>query len=698
MSFLAPLFLIGAAAVIGPVILHLIRRSPEKKREFSTLMFLEEHPPVFSRRSRISNWLLLLLRCLVILLLCLAFARPFFKAEEKTEVSGGLINHWLLAVDRSASMQRQGIEDSLIQSVRKSLDRVKTGDLVALATFDKDFQVRSSWQAYDGQATTSVIQSLLKENMPGFSGTDLGVGLSESLRFLEDRISESAGTGRKVAGHLLLFSDFQKGAAIDQVQGLEWNDSVEVTPVEVSEATQPNVGLSLLSSDQPGQIRLQVSNDDENVDEIFEVSVAESRESADARNYTVNVPAGTSRILNIPVDTLPWTSGLAWLSGDEANAFDNEVFWASGRGGRFSILSYGLGDTDRTGTMGFFLNRAFGSEDDTGAEVKSIDSADSLLTGRQRFLVGAGVNSLPGIENLKSAVEAGLDFLWLPRSESEFLDVADKLGLSASGAPAVRFKKSRQMQLLGRIDWNHPIFQPFQDPQFSNFSKVGFYRYLTFSSEWVESGGGRAVADLEDGTPWLSEWSLGQGRVWLLSSGWDAEDGVLARSTKFVPLILSMAQSTGAWRSSLGNYLTGEAWEPFDTDVTVTAANNSSADTIAPGEIYQGVAIPSLARVDGPRGEFLIPVNLDPRESLCSPTALSQLEALGVPVGKTNAVDSEETAQKASELTVTQKDFEIESSQKNWKWILAVVAVVLVLETWLAGWTARPRPAGPASP
>ena len=79
MSFLAPLFLLGAAAIAGPILFHLIRRTTRNRTLFSSLRFLRQTPPRLTRKSRLENWLLLLLRCLALALLALAFSRPFFR-------------------------------------------------------------------------------------------------------------------------------------------------------------------------------------------------------------------------------------------------------------------------------------------------------------------------------------------------------------------------------------------------------------------------------------------------------------------------------------------------------------------------------------------------------------------------------------------------------------------------------------------
>ena len=73
MSFLAPLFLVGALAVAAPIIFHLIRRTSREKVTFSSLMFLQSTPPRVTRSSKVENIFLLLLRCATSLLVKLPY-------------------------------------------------------------------------------------------------------------------------------------------------------------------------------------------------------------------------------------------------------------------------------------------------------------------------------------------------------------------------------------------------------------------------------------------------------------------------------------------------------------------------------------------------------------------------------------------------------------------------------------------------
>ena len=83
LTFLAPLFLLGAAAIAVPVIVHLVNRERRNSVAFPSLMFLRRVPFKSVRRQRIRHRALFALRCLALALLALAFARPFVDRESR---------------------------------------------------------------------------------------------------------------------------------------------------------------------------------------------------------------------------------------------------------------------------------------------------------------------------------------------------------------------------------------------------------------------------------------------------------------------------------------------------------------------------------------------------------------------------------------------------------------------------------------
>src|SRR5262245_52290746 len=123
MSFLAPLFLFGALAVAAPIIFHLIRRTSRDKIPFSSLMFLQPTPPRVTRSSRLENLFLLLLRCLVLCLLALGFARPFLQKPVAADDAAGEGRRIAIVVDASASMRRDNLWADAKERARQVLRR-----------------------------------------------------------------------------------------------------------------------------------------------------------------------------------------------------------------------------------------------------------------------------------------------------------------------------------------------------------------------------------------------------------------------------------------------------------------------------------------------------------------------------------------------------------------------------------------------
>ena len=130
MSFLAPLFLLGGLAVALPIVFHLIRRTSKEKMTFSSLMFLQPTPPRVTRRNRLENIFLLILRCLVLCLLALGFARPFLQKPMVPDPETGAGRKIIVLVDRSASMRREGMWPDAVAKAEEVLRKTVPADQV----------------------------------------------------------------------------------------------------------------------------------------------------------------------------------------------------------------------------------------------------------------------------------------------------------------------------------------------------------------------------------------------------------------------------------------------------------------------------------------------------------------------------------------------------------------------------------------
>ena len=140
-SFLSPLFLAGALAAAIPIVLHLLKREPETRVQFSAVHLLKHAPVEHSSRRRLRELLLLALRIGALLLFALAFARPFL-----TSGAAGTGATTVVALDTSLSLSAPGQFEKAQQLAREAIDAAPFGDLVAvvtMSTFGRDASSRT---------------------------------------------------------------------------------------------------------------------------------------------------------------------------------------------------------------------------------------------------------------------------------------------------------------------------------------------------------------------------------------------------------------------------------------------------------------------------------------------------------------------------------------------------------------------------
>ena len=152
MSILAPLYLAGLAALSLPLIFHLIRRTPRGRQEFSSLMFLSPSPPRLTRRSRLDQILLLLLRLAALALLAFAFARPFLREAATLALDDLPARRVAILVDTSASMRRGDLwQQAHARRSRSELADLGPHDEVALFAFGDRLQDGRRFRGGDGR-------------------------------------------------------------------------------------------------------------------------------------------------------------------------------------------------------------------------------------------------------------------------------------------------------------------------------------------------------------------------------------------------------------------------------------------------------------------------------------------------------------------------------------------------------------------
>jgi len=185
MSFLTPLFFIGVAALAAPILVHLVRRTRARKVQFPALVFVRQVPQRTIRRRTLQNVLLLLLRCLAILLIVIAFTRPFFTSgsSAKSNTAAGAT---VILVDNSLSMRRENFFTEAQRRADAAIDDARSDEQIALVSFDKRYAVANRF-TNDKNRLRAAVQTLTS----GWDGTDY----EQALRGAESLLSEVQSSG-----------------------------------------------------------------------------------------------------------------------------------------------------------------------------------------------------------------------------------------------------------------------------------------------------------------------------------------------------------------------------------------------------------------------------------------------------------------------------------------------------------------------
>lgn len=162
MSFLNPLLLLAAIGISLPILAHLLNRFQVQHTEWAAMQFLNRSVRVRSRQIKLRDLLLLILRCLALLLLVFALARPawdkssWFPGERRAGV--------VIAIDSSFSMAHgaQGATrfDEAIKRLEVIREKMAPGDPITLVMMGGDQRVVLRNMAYDAGRFDEAIATL----------------------------------------------------------------------------------------------------------------------------------------------------------------------------------------------------------------------------------------------------------------------------------------------------------------------------------------------------------------------------------------------------------------------------------------------------------------------------------------------------------------------------------------------------------
>ena len=218
----------GTLAALGisiPIVLHILNKARPKKVNWAAMELLQKTTQQQSKKIKLEDWLLMVLRCLTFLLVALAMMRLVF--VNSSDLFSGASRELILVIDSSYSMNHGQYEsrfDLAKKKAMKIVNSLPSGSKISLVTIGDEPEVLIRHK--------DPSEISLERYFAALEAKPEGFGLEVSLSVLDELLNESDSANREV----IFLTDAQKRS---------WCENSESTIEKFAELGQ-KASISLL--------------------------------------------------------------------------------------------------------------------------------------------------------------------------------------------------------------------------------------------------------------------------------------------------------------------------------------------------------------------------------------------------------------------------------------------------------------------
>ncbi len=490
------------------------------------------------RRVKIKEYLLLLIRSLVILLVVAAFARPALRGGFASKVGAHAKTSIVILLDNSYSMRYETKEGSLFDLAKKKaikiISQLKEGDEAGLILFASEPELTRKKPTYDFKG----LLNQLDESLPSYKVTDVGCALKSAFEILKD--------SKNLNQEIYLISDMEKSGwyfADKSPPSLEgkgaklyllnvWSEERQNLCIE-----KIDFGNQLIEKGRPFQIKAQVANFTSQP--VKSLLVGFYLDGRRVNQTDIDIERGGKATVEFvqTVETAGIHTGFFEITDDDL-MIDNRRYFAFKIPEKIEVLLVGEHQRN-THHLRLALNPQ--QKSDVHMVVSEADrkSLAGIDFNKYKVIIFSNLSRLSdvGLTNLERFVKRGGGVLFILGNNVEpefyaqrifkrFFDLDLK-------APLTPTKNVGGFFTLEKIDWNHPIFQVYQ-----NVEKK-FLPQIKFSSlfELPQRKNMKVISRFNLGKPALIEKDLGSGKVMLFATSLDEKESDLVIHPFFIPFV-----------------------------------------------------------------------------------------------------------------------------------------------------------------
>ena len=636
-AFLSPLFLAGALAALVPVLLHLLKREPETRLQFSAVKLLRGAPVEHSQKRYLRDLLLLALRVAALLLLALAFARPFFRSAAYDATPGITV----VAIDTSLSMSAGRQFERARQLAKEAVDRAAASDVVGIVTFADHAAV-----ALQPTADRTAARSAIERATTGFGATSYRAALAAAAD-----MAAAHGGDRST---IVVVTDLQE-SGWDAGDRITVPESARIEVADVG-ASPPNLAVTAVRA-SPDRVVATIRNAGLRAREARVELNVDGRLAGEA-----GAAIGPNQTVDVTLPGARGGSAVVSVSDGDGVLADNVRYVVLEDTGRPSVLVVtASGDASREA---FYVQHALTAPGPSGPayQVAGV-GADQLGTwdptrlARHTAILLLSTRGLErrGREVLAEYLRKGGGLLMAAGPRVDGVVAADVLGGTVSltsPAAAAEGPFEGVTRTLAPADTRHPVFHAF----FNGQATLGLVKLRRVTT--IGAAGCQTLARFTTGEAALVDCAPGRGRALVFASDFDNEWNDFPLHSAFVPFLHESVRYLGGGPRPAGEYLVAAA----PAGVPAKPGIATLAQPADAGGIARRIAI-----------------NVDPAEA---------------EPGRFSADEFQTAVTRLKDVSRSAPHFEArqqEEHQHIWQYVLGVMIAAMIVETFVAARMGRRR-------
>jgi hypothetical protein len=657
MSWLAPLFLGGLAAIALPIWLHRLQTETPKRQMFSSAMLLLQADRRVHVQKKLRYWVLLALRIALLVCLAFAFAKPLW-TQPPVALSSTTPKLHVVLLDTSMSMQEGNRWQMAVKQAQDIISQAVSSDRLELITLGDELQVMAGpiTATADGKQK---IEAALQRMIPTSDQVQYGAVMNG----LELLLAEES---QPIVAHLI--SDFQQTALpvqFGQLVPRSVNGSViDVVLHRITNTAVPNFVVSGVER-VGANIQVKVQGYQTKATAL---TVALSVNGVARGTASMTIAESGSEVFEFSKVALNTGSNRVEAKIESADTLvaDN-VF--------YTVLENTIGQpvpflsVNPAAVASKYLDAAFTAAGSRYAlQPFKLEQFDVRALDRYRFVVIEDLGAMD--KTLATVLEK-----YVQQGGAVFAAVGERSLLSKS-LPLVDLAvtsgaadQQTERFTVGQVDVNHAALS-----RATALRSLNVTRYLAVAP----SNQSRTLVQLDNGAPLLLEQRIGQGRVLLFTSSLDNTWNDLPVQPVFVSL---MAEAT--------RYLAGETLLKRQQYVGGHLALDQAT---AAGQVINPLGKNLLSISESQRARS---VKLDQQgfyevvtaagSSLVAVNAIPEESNL-MPMTEEEFTQWQQALAAQKQRSVTTAGTAVDNQPKGyelWSWLLVILAITVLMESLL---------------